>query len=317
MKGITMNSIAIDLGGTHTKIGLLENGVIKDFRTLEAYSTGRLADQLQVIEKELFGMSEKRGWQLNECRGIGFAYPGIVNPKTKKIVSASGKYTDGPSFDLENWCSKVFGLPMVLENDANAALFGEHQYGCAKEYDSAVLMTLGTGIGTAVIMEGKLLRGKHFQAGCLGGHFITSIHGTKCLCGGAGCLETDASTWALPDIVRSTPGFFQSGLAKESVIDFLSLYNWAERGERFATTLLNQCIDYWSAGVVDLIHAYDPEIVVMSGGVMKGQDLILPLLSQNVRQWAWTPWGEVRIKVAEHPEYSVLLGLHTLIEENR
>lgn len=310
-----MRSITVDLGGTRTKVGLVENGNVTAAMILDARSDGKLSDSLPGIEEAVDHLIRNNDYKISDFAGIGFAYPGIVNYGKKKIISPSGKYEDGPSLDLEKWCEEKFGIGMVIENDANAALLGEMEYGCARDYESAVLMILGTGVGTAAVIEGKILRGKHHQAGCLGGHFITSVNGNKCTCGGTGCLEANASTWALPGITKKYEGFSRSGLSTEEVINFRNLEKWARKGDALAEEVLEQCILQWSAGIVNLIHAYDPEVVIMSGGVMMGRELILPTVIKKVREWAWTPWGEVEFVVSENPEQSVLLGLHSLVEE--
>ena len=91
----------------------------------------------------------------------------------------------------QNW-----NVDFFIDNDARLAAVGEWKYGAGKDTDNLVVMTIGTGIGTSVIMNGKLLRGKHFQAGCLGGHFSVKYNGSMCTCGNSGCVEAYASTWS-------------------------------------------------------------------------------------------------------------------------
>ncbi|SHO44666.1 ROK family protein [Anaerocolumna xylanovorans] len=309
-----MTSITVDLGGTRIKLALINNGEILESHILPAQAEVGIQNRIQDIEKII------RRWLRSSSEiveGIGIAFPGIVNPIEKRVISISGKYYDAVDFDFTNWCNKNFNLPLVLENDANAALLGEVYYGCAKGYKDAVIMILGTGVGTAAMMEGKVLHGKHFQAGCLGGHFAVSLSDRPCSCGGKGCLEANASTWALPLIAQEQPDFDQSGLSTEEKIDFVALKKWVLRGDETAIRLLAQFNHYWSLGIKNLIHAYDPEVVILSGGVIKCGDIILKPLTEKVSKNAWTPWGEVTIKAAKNPEHSVSLGLHHLITAER
>src|SRR3990170_7444612 len=112
----------------------------------------------------------------------------------------------------KGWAMERWGVPLVLENDARAALVGEWQYGAGKDCDNVVLITLGTGVGTAALINGKLLHGKHFLAGSLGGHMSINLHGDVCNCGNLGCVESEASTWALQKLVTRDRNFHSSTL---------------------------------------------------------------------------------------------------------
>src|SRR5690349_19458598 len=120
-------------------------------------------------------------------------------------------------------------------------------------------MTIGTGVGSSAVIEGKLLRGKHFQAGCLGGHFTINVKGQLCNCGNYGCVEVEASTWNIERIAKASGEFRESVLSKESKVDFESIFRCAAGNDSLAEKLRERCIDVWSACAVNLIHAYDPE----------------------------------------------------------
>lgn len=249
-----------------------------------------------------------------DFRGVGIAFPGIVDSKRKKILSTLDKYEDGMSTDMYAWCKEAFGLPLDVENDANAALIGEITNGSAKGETDAVLVTLGTGIGTAAMMGGKLIRGKHYQAGSLGGHMTVRVGGRRCVCGNIGCAEGCASTWSLPIIAREHPLFMRSGLHLEEVIDFMALFKWLERDDTLAQILFEEIMECWSAVIINMIHAYDPEVVILSGGVMKAGDKIALPLMEKVWDRAWSAWGKVRFCQSAAPQDSVLLGLDALLE---
>src|SRR5262249_54775897 len=146
-----------------------------------------LEEQLQHAQKT-FGA----------CDGLAIGFPCIVNTSTNRVLSALKKYEDATDIDLSAWCRDRLGLDLRIENDARLALLGEHYAGAGRGENSLVMMTLGTGIGTAAIIENRLLRGPHFHAGCLGGHLTVNHHGRLCECGNIGCAESEASRWALP-----------------------------------------------------------------------------------------------------------------------
>ncbi|MGH9612317.1 MAG: ROK family protein, partial [Bryobacteraceae bacterium] len=184
-------------------------------------------------------------------------------------------------------------------------------------YDDIVTITLGTGIGGAAMMQWKLLRGKHYQGGCLGGHLAMNARGRRCNCGAIGCAESEASTWALPLICENWPDFATSRLAQESALNFAALFRLVGEGDRVAMEIMRHCIDVWAALTVSLIHAYDPDVVVIGGGVMRSAEQILPPIRKRVEEAAWTPWGNVLVKQAECGEDAALLGAVPLVEEIR
>ncbi|WZL77401.1 ROK family protein [Eubacteriales bacterium mix99] len=302
-----MKSVSIDLGGTTIKLAVVKDGSVLTQSHIPALSGEGLKERLPDLEKRIREMVD-----LRTIDGMGIAFPGIVDPTGKRILSVNGKYTDAMKMDLDAWCQKTFGLEMILENDANAALAGELSYGAGRGYGDAVIMILGTGVGTAAAMGGHLLRSKHHQAGCLGGHIAVEVDGRPCTCGSRGCLEANASTWALPLLAREDPGFAESGLSRESTIDYLALETWYKRGDPLAIRLFNHSVKCWSTGIINLIHAYDPELVILSGGVIKFKELYEPIV-RRVRKYAWTPWGEPEFRIAKDPEQSVVLGVHGLL----
>jgi len=163
-------------------------------------------------------------------------------------------------------------------------------------------------------MGGRLVRGKHFQAGCLGGHFTIVAGGRLCSCGARGCFEAEASTYALPDMCRTWRGFETSPLAHEAKLDFAALFRCAQ-GDEVASQIRSRCIEIWAACALSLVHAYDPELLILGGGVMKSSYPILPAIQEHVDSYAWTPWGKVRFCAARLGSNAALLGAVPLLKE--
>jgi glucokinase len=177
------------------------------------------------------------------------------------------------------------------------------------------MVTFGAGIGAAAMMESRLLQGKHFQGGCLGGHIPAAWNGRSCICGNVGCVEAEASTWALPEICASWPCYSESVLSREPHLEFEALFRCARTGDSVAIEIRERCLRIWAAGIVALIHAYDPEVVVLGGGVMLSADDILPSIREYVHTHAWTPWGKVEIRPGELGDHAALLGAIPLLSE--
>jgi glucokinase len=301
--------IGIDLGGTRVKLGLIAGENIISRMVLPVDRVTGLAACLPLLEGAITHLIGSAGVEPSSLGGIGLAFPGLVDPVARRILSTNKKYDDAVNVHLPDWIKKTWNVPFFMENDARMAAVGEWQYGAAKDTKDVVMMTIGTGIGTAAIIDGQLLRGRHFMAGCLGGHIAVMYNGRHCTCGNIGCLEAYGSTWCLEQTARSAKEFAGSALAAVPKIDFATLFEAAENGDALAKRIKQDCQDVWSAGIVNLIHAYDPEVVVMGGGVMKRAAEILPYVTEKVHARAWTPWGKVSIRATQLHEDAGTLGV--------
>ncbi len=308
--------IAIDLGGTIIKIGLLKSGELFDRKEIPAQSAAGLKAQLPEMQLAIDQILQANQVQPEAVLGIGFSFAGLVDSSQNRILSTNQKYDDGPETDLVAWAKTNWNCPLFAENDARMALLGEWQHGAGMGCENLVMVTMGTGIGSAVLIEGKLLKGKHFQAGNLGGHFVIDHHGTACTCGNIGCVEAEASTWRLPSLLKEHPEFNSSAMKNEPVLDFKALFHHAENGNKVANDVLEHCLSAWAAGIITMIHAFDPEMIILSGGIMKSSSIILPYLQERVNQHAWTPWGKVILVEAKFPDSAALYGADYLVKSS-
>ncbi|WP_445736259.1 ROK family protein [Mariniflexile sp.] len=306
-------TIGIDLGGTFIKIGLLHDGELIDRKEIPAQSASGLKSQLPILEDEIDQLLKSNQLKANNVLGIGFSFAGLVDSVENRILSTNQKYDDGPKTNLVAWAKKKWNWQLFAMNDARMALLGEWQHGAGKGCSDVVMLTLGTGIGSAVLMGGQLLIGKHFQAGNLGGHFVVNHKGTVCTCGNVGCVESEASTWRLPTLLKDHPKFPESTMKNEEILDFKTLFHHANNNDEVAKEVRNHCISAWSSGIISMIHAFDPEMVIISGGIMKSADIILPAIQEKVHQLAWTPWGKVKVVNAAHPDSAALYGADYLV----
>ena len=164
------------------------------------------------------------------------------------------------------------------------------------------------------MVQGRLIRGKHSQAGCLGGHIPVNFAGRKCTCGAIGCAESEAATWSLPAVCKESPGYASSALAQDEPVTFAKLFRYADQGDEHAQKVLRRCLQVWGVLLVGLIHAYDPEVIVVGGGVMQRASRVLPFLQSYVERHAWTPWGKVQVRSAELGNQAGLLGAVPLLQ---
>lgn len=304
-----MKILAVDLGGTHATCALVEGRRILARETIALPGSPLLATSLETIAASLDRVQAQ-----NPANAIGFGFCGLVDSRSTRIASTNGKYTDAVDLDLSHWAVQRFGLPLRLENDARLALLGERFAGAAQGETDVVMFTLGTGIGGVAMIGGQLLRGKHDQAGVLGGHIPVNFAGRRCTCGAIGCAESEASGWSLPLIATEWPDYASSQLASRR-LDFENLFACATAGDSVSREIVDHCLRVWGAAAVAAIHSFDPELLVYGGGVMKSSDLILPFLQEYVDANAWTPWGKVRVRAAQLGNDAALFGVVPLFDQ--
>jgi len=310
-----MANICIDLGGTNIKAGIIEQNnllIEESVSAQSAESFDALMDGLNLLIQDLL---KRQNILLNDLNGIGICMPGIIDIHQKKVISINEKHVGAINFDFIAWAKSNFGSEIVLENDARAALAGEWQFGTGKGYNHIAMMTIGTGIGGAAMIDGKLLYGKHYQGGCLGGHFTVNLNGNLCTCGNKGCVESEASSWKLAEVLQQPKHKKLMQLMNPSY-DYQTLFSLKRSGNKLANEIVSHHLHAWAAGIVNLIHAYDPQIVIISGGVMNSKDDILPFIEDYVKNHAWTPSHKVEIKASEETDTIALWGMNYLINKN-
>jgi glucokinase len=303
-----LTTFVADTGGTRIKLALMRDRSILAQEWLAAHSNEGLASQLPRIAHGLDSLCRAAGISRVECGAFALAFPSLIDAATGRVLAAYGKYHDAPQLDLVRWSREALRLPLVIENDARMALLGEWQAGAGRGCDDLAMVTLGTGVGTAALIEGVVVRGKHGQAGVLGGHLTVRHEGRPCTCGNRGCAEAEASTSVLPALASESPAWSQSALRRTQPIDFAGVFRLAREGDACAEQLKERAIETWSSLIVNLIHAYDPERVIVGGGIMAGEAEFFPELRRRVLDRAHTPWGRVSIVRGELGDAAALFG---------
>ena len=311
-----MTILACDLGGTRMKIGVVRDGSVLAQTVEPANSKAGLAPQLPVLKAAWLRLLGDLKLAPRDCAGISIAFPSLIDAATGRVLAEYGKYADAMGLDLRAWAQRELGLPLAIENDARMALIGEWRAGAGRGVDNLVMMTLGTGLGTCAIIEGRVLRGKHGQAGVLGGHISVRYDGGRaCSCGNVGCAEAEASTAFLAELAKTRSDFAASALAREPVLDFAAVFKHAAAGDACAVALRDHSIQVWATLAVNLIHAYDPEVVILGGGIMASADVILPAVRAHVARHAHTPWGKVQVVASQLADNAALVAGEWLVKE--
>lgn len=284
--------LCIDFGGTEIKLALFSDGAVILSKSAPVGDTTAALDIARTEARALIDAAGERP------HTVGIAVPGVVDPATDALLHANDKYASLRGIDLSAWARHELGLAAAVENDARAALIGETSIGDARGSRNAVLVTLGTGIGTAALVDGRVLRGARGHAGILGGHVTADIGGPLCPCGNIGCAEALASTWALRT-------------RHPHVDDMRALIESSPTNSDDAR-LLQSFLHVWSATVVTLCHMYDPEIVLLSGGIMRAGSAVRDPIENYTAKHLWPSIVAPTIVTTTQPELSVVRGLSVI-----
>ncbi len=311
-----MSVLALDLGGSHVCCAVVNHNLVLASSTIKTNARS-LLELLPELTTRLRETCRAAGVSLKSCQGLGIGFPAIVDSRSGEILSTLGvKFADITGVELQAWSSSEFGLPLRIENDAKLALLGERFAGAAKGFEDVVMVTLGTGIGVAVMLQNRLLHSYMGQAGTTGGHIGVRFNGRPCVCGAIGCAEAEASTSVLPDLCREWPRFAESSLSQEPQLNFATLFKARDAGDPFAKELIDHCIAIWAALTVSLIHAYGPQVILFGGGItQRGEDILRPIRAY-VAQHSWkTSRGIARIEAAALGVDAALIGAEALFQE--
>lgn len=279
-----MYYIGVDLGGTNIGVGAVsEHGEIisqKSAPTLTERNADEIIKDIARLCKEL--VDELSAGGDNELVSIGIGSPGTIDPINGVIIFAGNLYFH--NVRICNELKKYFcGTPVFVDNDANCAALGESISGAAKGYKTSVTITLGTGIGSGIIIDGKIYSGPFFGAGEMGHHTIM-MGGEQCTCGKRGCWEAYASATALiRDGKRAAQKNPDSKILKLangdlSKINGKIIFDARDSGDETAETVVAQYINYLAEGIANTINIFQPEIIAIGGGIShQGDKLIIPL----------------------------------------
>ncbi|MEM1486347.1 ROK family protein [Oscillospiraceae bacterium PP1C4] len=263
--------IGIDIGGTNLVVGLVdENFAIVDEISAPTPASRNPNDVVEALIKLLEKMPCK------DVSTIGIGSPGVVDKPTGTMICDNT--IDWNNFALGKIIAQAVGIPTFVDNDANCAALGEYAADKTKGYSSMVFITIGTGVGSGVIINDKLLTGAHYCAPEFG-HTTYIAKGEPCNCGRTGCYECYASFTALiRDANRLADKSPECQLAKLRSIAPLSgkqIFDCAHSGDETALELVAQFIDYIADGVVNLNNIFDPEVIVIGGGIAKQGDFVI------------------------------------------
>lgn len=303
-----MYTIGVDLGGTNIAVGLCDSNlkiVDKDSVPTKANRDGELIvkDMAELTKKII----ERNGLSVSDVEYVGIAAPGTVNTDTGIIEYANN--LPFLNFPIAEIFKKYMPLRVFVANDANAAALGEALAGAAKGTSSSVMITLGTGVGGGVIIDGKIFAGGVNCAGTELGHTVIVAGGRQCSCGRLGCWEAYSSATALTRMtnekmnelkLKGIPSVLFSEAEKDGKVSARTAFNAMKKGDEAGKELVDKYIYYLAAGITNMINIFQPEVLSIGGGVCnERENLTVPLMKiVNSEQYTRNNKNKTRVVTA-------------------
>jgi glucokinase len=270
--------LGIDIGGTQVRAGMVdENGAILASRTIPTPND---------LEALLPSLQDAIRWLLEATTvpaGVGVGCKGIINPDSTRVETLRGALHYLEGIRLADLVGLPLDVPVFADNDARVAMAGEMVWGAARGVQNAIMLTLGTGVGGAAIVNSQLLRGHSGVAGHLG-HITVEPDGVLCACGNRGCLETVFSARAIEgeawSAVHRGCSSALTRLFREQpqLATCRTVFQAAQEGDEVSASIVGKAIHKLAAALAGLLHIFDPELVILGGQVADaGADLLLPL----------------------------------------
>ena len=284
---------AADLGGTHLRAAVVDERGKIHFRSKQNTPQGTDPND---IARAVISAVREAGAAASDLKAVSVVVPGTVNVLNGTVVKAPNlPCLDG--FPLAAALTNELGLPAILENDANAAAVGEMWQGAARGCRTIICVTLGTGVGGGIILDGELWRGVDGAAAEIGHMCVDPFGGVACTCGSRGCLEVFASATAIVRMTReASPRYPESVLHASQNLTAESIFAAGLKGDELALEIFRRMGVYLGIGLANLINILNPEMIVIGGGVVNGWDLFERDMMQQVEERAF-PLLAARVKI--------------------
>ncbi len=285
-----MMRIGIDVGGRHVGAALInsEGKIVRevDFSRKTPWTLEELHEVFVAIKKEFLDGQE-------EIQSIGIGIPGAVDREQGWVEFSNNLPFTG--LNVRDFISEALGREIIIENDANCAALGEYMVGNGRGSKNMLLVTVGTGVGGGIIINGEIYSGHRNFAGEVGHHVIVA-NGRQCNCGNKGCLEAYASMWSLEkrtaELAKDYPGTSLNGNFSGK-----NIYTEAKRGDELANFVIKEQIFHLGVGVANAVNILAPEKVIISGAVSQQGEYLLEMLNPIVEAHLYCP-GSVVIETA-------------------
>lgn len=274
--------LGIDIGGTAVKVGSVDDtGTVLRTATYAVNGDNYETPILETVVRSCHIYLQESGETAADYAGIGVSATGAINVEKGIVAGAAGHIPNYVGSPIRERMEQEFGIPVQVLNDANAAALGEAWVGAARGRRNVVVVTVGTGVGGGILVDGRILLGASGFAGELG-HVPVQYEGEDCTCGNKGCLEHYGSTSALVRDVRALVRSGQVTGVSEENVDGRWIFAQAEAGNAVVQQAIQSWIEVIAAGIVGFVHLFNPELVLIGGGVSAQEEWFIQPLRERV-----------------------------------
>lgn len=316
-----MYYIGIDLGGTNISAGIVdENGNIlvkASTPTMNGRAAEDIIDDMSGLCSKLM---EELKLEVNDIESIGVGMPGTMDKK--KGISIYANNLNFDNVNVVEEMGKRINLPCYIENDANCAAIGENVCGVAYGSKNLIYITIGTGVGAGIIINGKVFDGS-FGGGGEAGHMVIVAEGEECTCGRKGCWEAYASASALRREGRIAAAKYPNSKIYDLVdgniklIDAKTVFDAADLGDEIALEIIDKYIKYLAIGLVNLVNIFQPEAIIIGGGVCAQGDKVIKPLIEILNEKVYGKELKTKISIATLGNDAGIVGAAMLGKINR
>ena len=306
-------SFGVDIGGTTVKIGLFDReGHVLDKWEIPTVKDNGGASILPDVAQSLLDKMKEKGIGRDDLVGIGVGVPGAVDRDGNLVGGAVN--LGWKSFNIPEALVAYIDVPVKAANDANAAAFGEMWQGGGKGYASMVAVTLGTGVGGGIIVDGNILTGASGGGGEIGHIHINDDETESCGCGKKGCLEQYASATGIVRLAKrrlekdDTPS-----VLREDVVSAKTVFDAVKAGDRIAIEIAEEFGTYLGKGLANVANVVNPEIFVIGGGVSKAGEILLTFVEPAFQKYAFPACRNAKFALAELGNDAGIYGAAGLI----
>lgn len=278
--------LGVDLGGTNIAAGVIDENYHLIARESVPTNAGRSPDLVILdLAETAHKVIRKAGLKMENFTSWGIGMPSYVHPETQLLVHANN--LGWKNIPIYSYLNKQIDLPVYVENDANCAVLGENLAGAAQNRDNVVMLTLGTGVGSGIMINKKIYSGADGMGAELG-HTKLVYHGVECTCGQKGCMEAYCSAMALIHQAVEAMKKHKSSLLWDLCGGVLGQLNGSmifkaiTKGDHVAQVVVEQYIDYLAAGISSFITIFRPEMIILGGGIAEAGDALLVPLQERL-----------------------------------
>ena len=314
-------AIGIDLGGTKILTGIVNKGNGEVLYSIKQ-KTGKEKDAENIVEKLKFSIKElieTSHFDIAQIDSIGIGAPGQVDRERGILVSAPNLNCE--NLNLKAILEREFYIPTFIGNDVEIATLGEMKFGAGKGFDDFVCIFVGTGVGSAIVKNGQLIKGATGTAGEIG-HVIVDLNGRPCACGAHGCLEAYASRTAIETRIE---GALKKG-RKSCILEYLEngksitssmIQKSIERDDELVIQCVTEASEYLSGGIASVINFINPQLIVLGGGLIEAVDYFYQKTIKKAQAKSLpVPAQKIEFKKAALGDFSGVIGAAFLEDIN-